>query len=50
MSEDLYQSVAAAYPDLERRVLHLRGREAPMTVRILNAVADPVRGGIGADS
>ena len=48
MSEDLYQSVAAAYPDLDRRVMHLRGREEPTTVRILNAKAASVRGGVGA--
>ena len=35
MSEDLYQSVASDYPDLERRVLQLRGRQEPMAVRVL---------------
>ena len=45
MSEDLYGSVAAAYPDLERRVLHLRGREEPMTVRILSVGAPSIPGG-----
>ena len=35
MSEDLYESVASAYPDLERRVLHLRGREETTTVRVM---------------
>ena len=35
MSEDLYQSVASDYPDLERRVLQLRGRHEPMAVRLL---------------
>ena len=50
MSEQLYESVAAAYPDLERRVLQLRGREEPMAVRILDAGAAFVPGGIGADA
>lgn len=50
MSEGLYQSVAVLYPDLERRVLHLRGREEPMTVRILNAGALPVPSEMAADS
>ncbi len=48
MSEDLYQSVASDHPGLERRVLHLRGREEPMTVRILKAGAPSVPGVVGA--
>ena len=43
MSEDLYQSVAVMYPDLERRVVHLRGREEPMTIRTLNTGVAPLR-------
>ena len=35
MSEDLYQSVASDYPDVERRVLQLRGRQEPIAVRLL---------------
>ena len=46
MSEELYESVAAAFPDLERRVLQLRGREEPMAVRVLT-LAD-VRAPIGS--
>ena len=35
ISEDLYESVASDYPDLERRVLQLRGRREPIVVRLL---------------
>ncbi len=35
MSEELYGSVAESYPDLEQRVLQLRGRQEPMKVRVL---------------
>ncbi len=39
MSEDIYQAVAVGYPSLESRVVQLRGREAPMDVRVLDAGA-----------
>ncbi len=48
IGEDLYQSVASDHPGLERRVLHLRGREEPVTVRILKAGAPSVPGVVGA--
>lgn len=35
MSEALYGSVVEGYPDLEQRVLQLRGRHEPMEVRVL---------------
>ena len=35
MSEALYGSVVESYPDLEQRVLQLRGRHEPMEVRVL---------------
>ena len=35
MTDELYGSVSAAYPGLERRVLTLRGREGPVPVRVL---------------
>ena len=35
VSEALYESVADAYPGLEQRVLNLRGRDEPITVRVL---------------
>lgn len=34
-AETLYESVADLYPDLERRELEVRGREQPVTVRVL---------------
>ena len=45
ISEDLYGSVASNYPDLERRVLQLRGRREPMAVRVLTRadVREPTR-------
>lgn len=35
MSEPVYASVAEEFPDLERRTLVLRGKEAPLSVRAL---------------
>lgn len=35
LSETLYPEVAARHPDLEQRTLQLRGREEPLTVRVL---------------
>ncbi|MBI4504299.1 MAG: adenylate/guanylate cyclase domain-containing protein [Chloroflexi bacterium] len=35
LSEEVYQAVAERYGDLEKRVLTLRGREAPLAVRML---------------
>ena len=35
LSETVYESVADAYPDLESRTITLRGREEPITVRVL---------------
>ena len=45
MSEDLFESVATGYPDLELRVLQLRGRQEPMAVRVLTHadVREPIR-------
>lgn len=39
LSETVYASVAIDYPDLERRTLSVRGREAPVDVRVLRASA-----------
>ena len=36
LSEAIYQSVADSYPNLEQRTLTLRGRQEPITVRILH--------------
>lgn len=35
ISEELYKSVAQAHPGLEQRVVTLRGRAEPMTIRVL---------------
>lgn len=35
ISEDLYQSAAGLYPNLEQRTLTLRGREEAVVVRVL---------------
>lgn len=35
ISEGVYPEVAADYPDLERQVLSLRGKEEPVAVRVL---------------
>ncbi len=35
IGEDLYQSVANDYPDLEQRYLELRGKDAPVPVRAI---------------
>lgn len=37
LSEEVYQPVAARYPDLERRVLTLRGRNEPLAVRVFRS-------------
>lgn len=35
LSETIYQAAAESYPDLEQRVLTLRGRAEPLAVRVL---------------
>ena len=35
LSEAVYESVADAYPDLEPRTITLRGRDEPITIRVL---------------
>ena len=35
ISEELYQEVAAEYPNLEARTVELRGKEAPFQIRVL---------------
>lgn len=39
VSEDVYQSLAGKYSDMERRILNLRGKEAPFPVHVLRMVA-----------
>ena len=39
LSELIYDAVAAKLPDLERRMLEIRGKEAPLAVRVLRAPA-----------
>lgn len=39
LSENVYASVEATYPDLERRTLTLRGREGTIDVRVLRPAA-----------
>lgn len=35
LSEDIYQEVANLHPDAEKRVVSLRGKEGPVTVRVI---------------
>jgi adenylate cyclase len=35
IGEDLYQTVAEDYPDLEQRILTLKGKEEPVKVRVI---------------
>ncbi|MBI4297451.1 MAG: adenylate/guanylate cyclase domain-containing protein, partial [Chloroflexi bacterium] len=37
ISDALYQSVSESYPNLEQRLLTLRGRDEPINVRILRS-------------
>lgn len=36
MSDDIYSSVAATFPDLEKRTVTLRGKEEPFDIRVLS--------------
>ena len=39
ISEPVYQEVAARYPDLEQRAVSLRGRDEPLSIRVISAKA-----------
>lgn len=43
ISEDLYASVEAEYPNLERRTLTLRGREGTTDIRVLRPAEIPIQ-------
>jgi adenylate cyclase len=43
LSEDVYQALAGKYADGERRILNLRGKEAPFPVHVLRAARPSVR-------
>ena len=40
ISEDLYHAVALDFPDLEQRILRLRGRQEPIVVRVLRVAGE----------
>jgi adenylate cyclase len=39
LSEPIYDAISAKLPDLERRMLEIRGKEAPLAVRVLRAAS-----------
>lgn len=39
LSEDIHRALAGKYADAERRILNLRGKEAPFPVHVLRAAA-----------
>jgi adenylate cyclase len=39
VSEDVYQALARKYSGAERRILNLRGKEAPFPAHVLRAAA-----------